>query len=46
VKTHGTVFSIENRFVLWCLQVVKEVAQSVKLHGLAGVCLLLMTFVL
>jgi len=46
VKTHGTVFSIENRFVLWYFQVIKEIAQSVKLHGLAGVCLLLMTFVL
>ena len=46
MRTHLGVYLNENSFVSCCLQVVREVAQSVKLHGLAGVCLLLMTFVL
>lgn len=30
----------------WCFQVIKEVAQSVKIHGLGGIVLMLATFVL
>lgn len=32
--------------MLWFFQVIKEVAQSVKIHGLGGIVLMLATFVL
>lgn len=32
--------------MLRCFQVIKEVAQSVKIHGLGGIVLMLATFVL